>query len=184
MVVPASHSRSKDGVASLAYGRSKDGVASLAYGPRRRSAGVEPMRSLWLTAAVVAALASVSDGGSSAREASPGVGRVTIPVARASAAPLGANPVIPPPGGAAARGRAGEPAARAEASLAAARAAEASLAEAGHAEAGLPQAQSPRHHRPSDATGIERDATGIEREPAGPCDPAIRAGPYRGACKP
>jgi hypothetical protein len=26
------HSRSKDGVASLAYGRSKDGVASLAYG--------------------------------------------------------------------------------------------------------------------------------------------------------
>jgi len=27
------HSRSKNGVASLAYGRSKNGVASLAYGP-------------------------------------------------------------------------------------------------------------------------------------------------------
>jgi hypothetical protein len=29
----AGHSRSKNGVASLAYSRSKDGVASLAYGP-------------------------------------------------------------------------------------------------------------------------------------------------------
>jgi hypothetical protein len=28
------HSRSKNGVASLAYGRSKNGVASLAYDPR------------------------------------------------------------------------------------------------------------------------------------------------------
>jgi hypothetical protein len=29
----AGHSRSKNGIASLAHSRSKDGIASLAYGP-------------------------------------------------------------------------------------------------------------------------------------------------------
>ena len=126
------------------------------------------MKALWLTrSSRCGAGLRRLDGGGSARRTSSGVGRDTIPVARALAAPLGANPDIPPPGGAAARGRAGEPAARAEASLAAAGLAEASLAEADFPEAGLAQAHSPRHHRASDATCTERDATGIEREPAG-----------------
>ena len=88
------------------------------------------MRALWLTAVAVAALASVATARGSAGEqsfpASPGR-RDTTATARGSAAPSGANPVVP------ARCRAGHPAARADASRA--------------------RAQSPGHDGPGNPSG-------------------------------